>query len=95
MSDAKKCDICGKFYESNKNVCINKEPIETLRYISHSYNKTQDLCDDCLNFYFYQVPNILAEARNGSKNAKTIINAILDFDQTLNYQNELVKELFL
>ena len=52
MSDAKKCDVCGKFYIQDKNTSIryNGKPIECV-HLAESYSVkviSLDLCNECV-----------------------------------------------
>ena len=93
MSNAKKCDICGEFYTENKAYKLDGYFINRLAWITERGRYPKDVCDECLDFYYAQVPNLLAEARNGSKNANTIIDVIRDFNESLDYSDNLLKEM--
>ncbi|RHT38352.1 hypothetical protein DW790_05725 [Firmicutes bacterium AM31-12AC] len=52
MSDAKKCDVCGKFYIRDKNTIIRYKgkPIECI-HLAESYSAkviSLDLCNECV-----------------------------------------------
>lgn len=48
MADARKCDLCGKFYECNENQTIEHETITRIKIIYDTgHYEMIDLCDEC------------------------------------------------
>lgn len=45
MANAKKCDVCGKLYESPVCNDVVRVNIDT----GHMYDRCVDLCDECYN----------------------------------------------
>ena len=51
MSNAKKCDRCGKLYENYKGVNITEggNSYNTVIFTGGLYNRDFDLCPDCMS----------------------------------------------
>lgn len=49
MAKAKKCNICGQYYDDNKK--YRKRNIERIRFTNGKFIRSDeiDLCDDCID----------------------------------------------
>ena len=50
MAEAKKCDRCGKYYDTNKGKSIRGIYVNSIKIIAgSSLHMSLDLCDDCID----------------------------------------------